>query len=764
MRFFTYSVDMEGDHIVGEITKRFSEGARRIITAALLAAKEMGHSYVGSEHILLAILREENETTAKLLYERGVSKEDIRRKIIGIVGLGCKSVLSSDDMTPVCRRIILRASFIAGSENSVSVGIEHLLMSLLREECVAVRLLLECAVDIDELQSVLEELYCDGEYEADDSEVEITPALREKKSRPTPLLDANALDLTEKARKGLVDPVIGRSREEERMIAILLRRSKNNPCLVGEAGVGKTAIVESLASRIVSGNVPDELKGKRIMSLELSMVVAGTKYRGEFEEKIKNILDEVKNSGDVILFIDELHTVVGAGGAEGAIDASNILKPALARGEIRLIGATTFGEFHSTIEKDKALTRRFQQITVSEPSRDECIEMLFGIKKKYESYHGISIDDKAITAAVTLSMRYIYDRSLPDKAIDLIDEAAADLKMKRVGRQKPILTELDIASAAEVRTGIPLSVIGSTEREMLVNLEDELKKRIIGQDEAINSLCNAVRRSRIGIRSGGRPSGSFLFVGKAGVGKTECAKTLAAAVFFNDKAFIRLDMSEFSEQHSVSKLIGSPPGYIGFGDGGALTEKIRRNPYSLVLFDEIEKAHPDVRALLLQLLDEGTLTDSTGMTVHFDNAIIIMTANSQSDSGSIGFGSEGGRDAKREAAKLLTPELSDRVDEIIVFSPLGNDELCAIAEKRLDSFCKRLDEQGIKVEVSSDFVSGAVKTAASKSARAVTRTVLRLAEEAVSGMILGESPKNGEIATLCIENDRAFAKIKQNTY
>ena len=749
---------------MGEMTKRFSEGARRIITAALLAAKEMGHSYVGSEHILLAILREENETVAKLLYERGVSKEDIRKKIIGIVGLGCKSMLSSDDMTPVCRRIILRASFIAGAENSVSVGIEHLLMSLLREECVAVRLLLECAVDIDELQSVLEELYCENEYAADDSEVEITPALREKKSRPTPLLDANALDLTEKAKKGLVDPVIGRAKEEERMIAILLRRSKNNPCRVGEAGVGKTAIVESLASRIVSGNVPDELKGKRIMSLELSMVVAGTKYRGEFEEKIKNILDEVKNSGDVILFIDELHTVVGAGGAEGAIDASNILKPALARGEIRLIGATTLNEFHSTIEKDKALTRRFQQITVSEPSRDECIEMLSGLKKKYEAYHGISIDDKAITAAVTLSMRYINDRSLPDKAIDLIDEAAADLKMKRVGRQKPILTEFDIARATEIRTGIPLSVIGSTERERLVHLEDELKNRIIGQDEAIDALCSAVRRSRIGIRGGGRPSGSFLFVGKAGIGKTECAKTLAAAVFFNDNAFIRLDMSEFSEAHSVSKLIGSPPGYVGFGDGGALTEKVRRNPYSLVLFDEIEKAHPDVRALLLQILDEGTLTDSMGITVHFDNTIIIMTANSQANSGNIGFGGESEHNAKREAGKLLTPELSDRVDEIILFSPLGNKELCAIAESRLDSFCKRLDEQGITVEVSDDFVTKAVNVAASQSARAVTRTVLRLAEEAVSGMILGESLKNGDIATLCIENNRAFAKIKQNTY
>ncbi len=746
---------------MSEITKRFSDGARRVITAALLAAKEMGHSYIGSEHLLIGILREDC-TPARLLYERGVDIELLKKKIIGIVGSGCKTVLSSEDMTPVCRRIILRASFIAGAEDAVSVGVEHLLMSLLREECVAVRLLRECSVDVDELQTLLEELYCDPVYEADEEKVEVSPALTAKKSVPTPLLDANACDLTEKAKKGNVDPVIGRESEEERVISILLRRSKNNPCLVGEAGVGKTAVVESLASRIASGNVPEELRNKRIMSLELSSVVAGTKYRGEFEEKIKKILDEVKNAGDIILFIDELHTVVGAGGAEGAIDASNILKPALARGEIRLIGATTLKEFNASIGKDKALERRFQSVNVPEPSGEACVDMLLGLKKRYEGFHNISIENAAVKAAVALSLRYIPERCLPDKAIDLIDEAAANIKMRRNGKRKPILCENDIALAIERRTGIPLSVINSTERERLKNLESELKKRIIGQDAAVSALCGAVRRARLGVRKGGRPSGSFLFAGSAGVGKTECAKALAGAVFNGDRSFIRLDMSEFSEPHSVSKLIGSPPGYVGYGEGGGLTEQVRRNPFSLVLFDEIEKAHPDVRALLLQLLDEGALTDALGVRVNFDNTIVIMTANTVSG-GSIGFG-EGENSALREAVKLLSPELADRVDEVVVFSPLGRASLCEIALNSVSELCKRLFEMGINAELSPDFVNAALDCAPSKSARAVSRTAVRLAEEAVASLMLENGIKEGETVTLCIENKHGIAKIKQNSY
>ena len=391
--------------------------------------------------------------------------------------------------------------------------------------------------------------------------------------------------------------------------------------LIGEAGVGKTAIVESLANRIALGTVPDELKKKRIMALELSSVVAGTKYRGEFEEKIKNIIEEIRSAGDIILFIDELHTLVGAGGAEGAIDASNILKPALARGEIRLIGATTVNEFRGSIEKDKALERRFQPINIPEPSEEECISMLCGIKKKYEAYHGVTITDLAVKTAVSMSVRYLPERFLPDKAIDLIDESAACLKMTKRGKTKPILTEKEITAAVELRTGIPLADLDSDELERIKSLEERLTKQVIGQEEAIKTLCPALLRARLGVREGSRPNGSFLFIGKAGVGKTECAKALAVSVFNTDKSFIRLDMSEFSEPHSVSKLIGSPPGYVGFGEGGALTERVRRNPYSLVLFDEIEKAHPDVFNIMLQILDDGRLTDAKGKHINFKNTV-----------------------------------------------------------------------------------------------------------------------------------------------
>ncbi|MBR6754856.1 MAG: ATP-dependent Clp protease ATP-binding subunit [Clostridia bacterium] len=744
---------------MSDITKRFAEGARRVITAALLSAKELGHSYVGSEHLLLGILKEGEGVPQKLLLDRGVSYELTKRKIVGIVGMGCKTVLSSDDMTPICRRIILRASFIAGAENASSVGVEHLLMSLLREECVATRLLRESSIDPNELFCILEELYSNNSDDEED-----TAEIFTDKTKPTPLLDANALDLTAKARKGKIDPVIGREKEEERLISILLRRSKNNPCLVGEAGVGKTAIVESLASRIASGDVPDELRNKRIMSLELSMVVAGTKYRGEFEEKIKNIIEEVRASGDVILFIDELHTLVGAGGAEGAIDASNIFKPALARGEIRLIGATTLNEFRESIERDKALERRFQPITVNEPSVDECISMLKGLKEKYESYHNVTISNEAIESAVRISARYIFDRSLPDKAIDLIDEASANLRISKKGVKRPILTEKDIATAAELRTGIPITSVNKNESEELKNLESHLKEYIIGQDSAISSLSRAVRRSRAGVRFGSRPNGSFLFIGRAGVGKTECAKALARAVFKTEKAFIRLDMSEFSEPHSISKIIGSPPGYVGFGDGGNLTERVRRCPYSLVLFDEIEKAHPDVRALLLQLLDEGALTDSSGLKVRFDNTIVIMTANPGMNGSGIGFGNDNKESAIKEASKLFAPELIDRVDEIIVFRSLDEKELYAVARARLAEFSKTLLERGINAEFAEDFCEKAISLAKTKSARTVTHSVLRLVEEAVADLLLENNDCISESAVLFIENGRGFAKITQNTY
>ncbi len=745
---------------MSDITKRFAEGSRRVITAALMGAKELGHTYVGSEHLLLGILSENACTPAKLLGERGVTYDYVRQQIVGFVGMGCKTALSSEDMTPVCRRIILRASIIANAKDSVSVGIEHLMLAMLCEECVAMRIIEEADIDPEELKSIIEELY----FNMDEDIREINKPEKPpepKKKKQTPLLDENAIDLTAKARSGAIDPVIGRKTEEERMIAILLRRSKNNPCLVGEAGVGKTAIVESLATRIAEGRVPDELKNKRIISLEISSVVAGTKYRGEFEDKIKNIINEVREAGDIILFIDELHTIVGAGGAEGAIDASNILKPALARGEIRLIGATTVSEFRGSIEKDKALERRFQPVDVPEPNEKACLEMLRGIKKKYESYHNISISDVALEKAVELSVRYIRDRSLPDKAIDLLDEAAASLKMQNGRKPKAILLPDHIARAAEQRTGIPLSELNESEGERLLHLEEELKKSIIGQERAINALAPAVRRARSGVRWSGGPNGSFLFVGQAGVGKTECAKVLAKTVFMSEKAFIRLDMSEFSEPHSVSKIIGAPPGYVGFGEGGALTERVRRNPYSLVLFDEIEKAHPDVRALLLQILDEGKLTDSSGLSVNFENTLVILTAN-RSGSPNIGFGKDE-QDASA-LSKLFAPELLDRLDEIICFESLDGEAMRKVVQSKLDVFCKRLSERGLNVELEKDFAQKAVGLAKGKSPRTASKLALRLAEDAVANILLSAKPKNNEFITVFLENGRSSGKIKQNTY
>ncbi len=744
---------------VSDITKRFAEGAKRVITAALLCAKELGHSYVGSEHLLLGILREGNSSCSKMLIARDVTYDGVKSKIVGLVGMGCKTLLTGDDMTPVCRRIILRSSYLAGNGELSCVGIEHILMAMLSEDCVATRILTELNCDLEELLATLEELYGDSEP------VVCVVDERKRKSsiKPTPLLDANGTDLTAKAKSGKVDPVIGREKEEERVISILLRRSKNNPCLVGEAGVGKTAVVESLALRIASGDVPEELKDKRIISLELSMVVAGTKYRGEFEEKIKNILEEVRNAGNVILFIDELHTVVGAGGAEGAIDASNILKPALARGEIRLIGATTLNEFRGSIERDKALERRFQSVAVKEPTEEECVAMLFGLKEKYENYHNVTITDSAVSSAVSLSKRYISDRFLPDKAIDIMDEASAMAKLRRDGRKRPIIDSPHIEAAVERRTGIPVAIAEKEEITRLNLLEAKLKESIVGQDNAVTALCSAVRRVRSGVRGGGRPNGSFMFIGPSGVGKTLCAKSLAEALFYGQNGYIRLDMSEFSEPHSVSKIIGAPPGYVGYGEGGALTEKIRKSPYSLVLFDEIEKAHPQVRALLLQILDDGRLTDSCSNTVNFENTIIIMTANCPSTSG-IGFGSGRNDNGIKSASQILPHELVCRVDEVISFKPLSKEELCAVAEMTLKDFCTKMEERGINVSVSLDFVSAAMEGGENLNARGVARSVLRLAEEALSSVLLSERAEKGAEITLFAKNGRGYGKITQNTY
>lgn len=735
---------------MSDLTKRFSEGAKRVLGTALSLAKEMGHSYIGSEHLLAGIAVEKSSTASRLLSQRGVTESELRRRIVGIVGTGVRSTVTTEDLTPTCRRILTRASLYSRGGKNPSVDVEHLLMALLKEECVGKRLAENCGADPGELLDILEELYGKGnELRAE----EVRPV-----QKSTPLLDRNAVNLTEKALLGRIDPVIGREKEEEQVISILLRRTKNNPCLVGEAGVGKTAIVESVAARIAEGRVPEALLGKRIMSLEIASIVAGTKYRGEFEEKIRGILGEAREAEDVILFIDEIHTIVGAGAAEGAVDASNILKPALARGEIKLIGATTGKEYKRLIEKDGALDRRFRRVAVEEPSPEECVHILRGLKEKYERFHGVTLTADALESAVRLSHRYIGDRFLPDKAIDLIDEAAARKRM----RGGTLVDGEDIAVAAGEKTGIPLAALSDGEAEKLRRLEAGMKARILGQDAAVEAVCSAVRRAKTGVRDGEKPACSFLFIGRSGVGKTECAKVLAELLYGKD-AFLRLDMTEYAEPHSLSKLIGAPPGYAGFGEGGFLTERIRRHPYSLVLFDEVEKAHPEVRGLLLQILDEGKLTDSAGMTVSFRNAAVVLTANAGEGAMGIGFASVPREEARKKAEALLSPELTDRVDEIAYFRPLDKDALAQVALSRVRLLTERLKEKGIAVSVDPSFLELALAEAEG-GARAVCRRVAKAAEELLAKGILDGSLEKERDVLLCGENGAYRMKISEKSY
>lgn len=729
---------------MGDIGGRFTEGAKRLVAEATSCARELGHSYIGSEHFLLGLLRIGDCTAANLLYERGCEYAEMRSRVIGLVGMGARSSVTADDMTPSVRRILLRASLSVKSAGGNRVGNEHILLSLLREECTGARLISERGVDIAELAELLSGI------------CRAYAAALPRKRPATPLLDANSTDLTEKARRGEIDPVINRDEEKNRMAAVLLRRMKNNPCLVGEAGVGKTAVAEALASDIVSGTAPKELRDMRLLSLELSGVVAGTKYRGEFEEKIKGIIEEAKSAGNIILFIDEIHTIVGAGGAEGAIDASNILKPALARGEIRLIGATTPREFAKSIGRDKALERRMQRIDIQEPTPESCVQMLFGLREKYERFHGICIADGALRAAVELSERYIGDRFLPDKAIDLIDEAAAS---KKLSGDRGELSAADIAAAAERSSGIP---IGSIERgKRLSGLEAELKERIVGQDAAINRLCPAVKSAHAGIRSSGRPAGSFLFIGSSGVGKTECARALSDALFRSESAFIRLDMSEYSEPHSVSKLIGSPPGYVGYGESfGTLAQRVRREPYSLVLFDEIEKAHPDVRALLLQILDSGVLTDSEGISVPFTDTVVVMTANRGNAGCGIGFSASPERDRARTLARgLLSDAIADRIDEVIEFCDLSPRDIREITVRSLEKLCAGVKAGGARITL--DKKSVPVPGRGVSSARAAVREACRSAENAIAEMLLSGGVHCGDTAVLSFENGEYRLKITE---
>ncbi len=755
--------------------EKYSESAKNVLFGALNSSLELGHSYIGSEHLLLGILIEDGSFSASELNKRGVYYKIIKKRIISISGIsslsGCDSDESEDifgenksrksakrgselksiteKMTPKCKAITTKAEAIASNRNSSSVLPEHILLSMLKEECVGLRLMTAAGVEAMELYRCIE-----GYLEK---------ALLKSKAVSTPLLDKISVDLTEKASKGLIEPVVGRKETEEKLVRILLRKSKNNPCLIGEAGVGKTAIVEGLAIRIANGDVPEELRNSRIVSLDISSVVAGTKYRGEFEEKLKSVIEEVKAAGNVILFIDEIHCVVGAGAAEGAIDASNILKPPLARGEIRLIGATTLKEYKKHIEKDGAFDRRFRKVTVKEPTISECVDILKGIRQGFELHHGMIISDEAIDAAVSLSVRYISDRFLPDKAIDLIDEASSRAKI--YGNSKTVEKE-DVERVLEEMTGIPASVMKRSESEGILALESEMKKRLSGQEKAIRVLCSAIKRMKTGIKDQSKPIGTFLFAGPPGVGKTECAKVLSEVLFGDLRSMIKFDMSEYSERQSASKLIGAPPGYAGFGEGGLLTEKVRLNPYCVLLFDEIEKAHPDVRSVLLQIMDDGVLTDSNGIKVSFSNCIIILTSNcicEGASSNRVGFlGENNGKKEREIAKKSLSAELADRIDEVVVFEKLTVFALEKIAALQSQMLMNRLAERGVSLDFDESFIKASAEACFKDggSAREIKRILVRETEELISEELLSDSFDKTKGGTIYLEDGKSKFRKK----
>lgn len=754
---------------------RFTARAEKALEIANDLALELGHNYIGTEHILYGLCKEGTGVASKVLENQNITDEDVLREIEMLIGVG--EPLSENDslgFTPRSKRIIENSFVEARKLGSEFIGTEHLLIGIMREgDSVAVRIMMDLGVDPRKLYNEIVKVI--NEDGADANSSREAHSKNEGSFNSTPTLNQFGSDLTKQAREGKLDPVIGRKNEIDRVTQILSRRTKNNPCLIGEPGVGKTAVVEGLAEKIVADDVPEMLKNKRVVSLDISGMVAGAKYRGDFEERIKKCLSEVKKAGDVILFIDEIHTIVGAGSAEGAVDAANILKPLLARGEVQVVGATTLNEYRKYIEKDSALERRFSPVTVGEPTEEETIRILEGLRDKYEAHHNVKITEGAIKAAVDLSIRYINDRFLPDKAIDLMDEAASRVKMKtytmpdglkeleeeiastdrekeeairvqdfekaatlrdKIKEQKEKLEkekkkwqnknsknvlnlkEEDIAEVISSWTGIPVQKITQDENEKLKHLEETLHKRVIGQNEAVEAVSKAIRRGRVGLKDPNRPIGSFLFLGPTGVGKTELSKALAESLFGNDEAMIRVDMSEYMEPHSVAKLIGSPPGYVGYDEGGQLTEKIRRKPYSVILFDEIEKAHPDVMNMLLQILDDGRLTDAQGRTVNFKNTVIIMTSNVGArmitDKNVLGFSKSSDnkesqekeyenikKDVMAELKKQFRPEFINRIDDIIVFHKLTEEDINQIIEIMLKQVQKRLKEQEYEVEFDS---------------------------------------------------------------
>ena len=789
------------------MTYKFTNSAQNVLEIAKEIAIELGHNYIGTEHLLYGLTEEDNGVASKVLENQNINSENVLEEIENLIGREEKNITSLG-FTPRTKRVLENAFVEARKLDSDYIGTEHILIGIMREaDSIAVRILLDLGINpqklYNEIVKVLEE----------DEDINMQEGSQNRKQgsfNSTPTLNQYGTDLTKSAGLGKLDPVIGRKNEIERVIQILSRRTKNNPCLIGEPGVGKTAVVEGLAEKIIQGDVPELLKDKRVVTIDLSSMVAGAKYRGDFEERIKKALNEVKKAGDVILFIDEIHTIVGAGSAEGAIDAANILKPLLARGDIQLIGATTLNEYRKYIEKDSALERRFQPVIVEEPSVDDAIEILKGIKKYYEDFHKVKISNEVIEQAVKMSEKYIHDRFLPDKAIDILDEAcsrinlnnkelyqlevlksqltsvqeekeeaaladstedykkAAELKAKECSLTEQIealnkkiklknLTIQDIAEVIENWTKIPVTKITEAETQKLLNLESNLHKRIIGQDEAVAAVARAIRRNRAGLKSTKRPP-SFIFVGPTGVGKTELAKSLAYEMFGNENSIIRLDMSEYMESHSSSKLIGSPPGYVGYDDAGQLTEKVKRNPYSIILFDEIEKAHADIFNILLQVLDDGRLTDAQGNTISFENTIIIMTSNagSNTNTNSIGFG--GSSVSKNKILESLKetfrPEFLNRIDEIVLFEQLTPEQLLQITDLMLYDTQKALANKDISMEVNVEAKKWLLNkgTDIKYGARPLRRAIQRYVEDELSDMILKSELKNGQTVLVEIEN------------
>ena len=800
---------------------KFTPRAEEVLRLSQEAAEEMGHGYVGSEHLLLGLIREEEGIAHRVLSEYGVTDEMVCDVLQRSVGKGLSGAAPSQGLTPRAKSVVELAVSEASRMGSSYIGTEHLLMGILREGGnMALRILRTMGVDPKKMYSSIVKKLNDTPHTVTSG---ASAANRESDKKNKTLAEFTR-DLTEAARTGKLDPVIGRDKEIQRVIQILSRRTKNNPVLIGEPGVGKTAIAEGLAERIVSGDVPEELLDKKLLSLDLSGMVAGTKYRGEFEERIKNTLAEVKKAGNVILFIDELHTIVGAGSAEGAVDAANIIKPALGRGEIRVIGATTLNEYRKYIEKDAALERRFQPVTVGEPTPEATLEILKGLRDKYETHHKLTITDEALEAAVQLSKRYIGDRFLPDKAIDLMDEAASQVRMtaeasspdlkaleekiaalhrekseavtaqdfekaaqlrdiekdyqeqveierdnwrKQMAQNRGSVTADDVAKVVAGWTGIPVTRLTEDESMRLLKLEEKLHQRVVGQDEAVNAVAKAIRRSRVGLKDPKRPIGSFLFLGPTGVGKTELCKTLAEAMFGDENAMVRIDMSEYMEKHTVSRLVGSPPGYVGHEEGGQLTEKVRRKPYSVVLFDEIEKAHEDVWNILLQILEDGIVTDSQGRKVDFKNTIIVMTSNVgakniTADAARLGF--DGGDKDEKESEeahfgrirdavmadlkRTFRPEFLNRIDEIIVFRQLTEDNIRQIARRMLEVTGARMAQQGITLEADDDAVAELARDGFDPQygARPLRRAIQSMVEDAVAEKMLEGELKSGDTA------------------